>query len=94
MGAMGGLNKLSNLGITLQRRWSNMLTDAQRQHIVELFLGLRLANYLPSARPLYSATSLLEVRELRAPLEQLVQKLSLCWERQDGLTSRLCDELG
>ncbi len=61
---MGGLSKLQNLSITLQRRWSNVLSDAQRQHIVELFLGLRLATYLPSAEPLYTATPALDVRIL------------------------------
>lgn len=64
--AMGGLSKLQNLSITLQRRWSNVLSDAQRQHIVELFLGLRLPTYLPSAQPLYSATSPLEVGSCNA----------------------------
>jgi hypothetical protein len=59
--ALGGLSKLQNLSITLQRRWSNVLSDAQRQHIVELFLGLRLSTYLPSAQLLYSATLPLEV---------------------------------
>jgi hypothetical protein len=62
--ALGGLSKLQNLSITLQRRWSNVLSDAQRQHIVELFLGLRLPTYLPSAQPLYSATLPLEVIQL------------------------------
>lgn len=62
--AMGGLSKLQNLSITVQRRWANVLSDAQRQHIVELFLGLRLPTYLPSAQPLYSATLPLEVTVL------------------------------
>ena len=62
--ALGGLSKLQNLSITLQRRWSNVLSDAQRQHIVELFLGLRLPKYLPSAQPIYSATLPLEVAEV------------------------------
>lgn len=62
--ALGGLSKLQNLSITLQRRWSNVLSDAQRQHTVELFLGLRLPKYLPSAQPIYSATLPLEVAEV------------------------------
>lgn len=66
--ALGGLSKLQNLSITLQRRWSNVLSDAQRQHIVELFLGLRLPKYLPSAQPMYSATPPLEVAAVRCGL--------------------------
>ena len=45
--AMGGLSKLANLSITLQRRWSNVLSDQQRQHVVEMFLGLRTDAYFP-----------------------------------------------
>lgn len=51
--AMGGLSKLANLSITLQRRWSNVLTDTQRQQIVEMFLGLRCQTFFPSAQLLY-----------------------------------------
>ena len=58
--ALGGLSKLANLSITLQRRWSNVLTDAQRQHIVEMFLGLRPETYFPSVQLLYPADVPLE----------------------------------
>ena len=51
--AMGGFSKLANLSITLQRRWSNVLSDQQQQHIVEMFLGLRAGTFFPSARLLY-----------------------------------------
>jgi len=60
--AKGGLSKLANLSITLQRRWSNVLTDQQRQHIVEMFLGLRTDTYFPSARLLNSPDLPLEAR--------------------------------
>ncbi len=60
--AKGGLSKLANLSITLQRRWSNVLSDQQRQHIVEMFLGLRTDTYFPSARLLYSPDLPLEVQ--------------------------------
>ena len=60
--AKGGLSKLANLSITLQRRWSNVLSDQQRQHIVEMFLGLRTDTYFPSARLLHSPDLPLEVR--------------------------------
>jgi hypothetical protein len=60
--AMGGLSKLANLSITLQRRWSNVLSDQQRQHVVEMFLGLRTDAYFPSARLLYSPDVPVEAR--------------------------------
>ena len=65
--AMGGLSKLANLSITLQRRWSNVLSDQQRQHVVEMFLGLRTDTYFPSARLLYSPDVPLEARRKSRP---------------------------
>ena len=65
--AMGGLSKLANLSITLQRRWSNVLSDQQRQHVVEMFLGLRTDAYFPSARLLYSPDVPLEARRSAFP---------------------------
>lgn len=58
--AMGGIHKLNNLGITLQRRWSNVLSDAQRQQTVQLFLGLLIDRSLPSARALHPTPDLLQ----------------------------------
>ena len=43
-----GVGKLANLGVSVQRRWNNVLSDASRQMVVELFLGLRLPVHLPS----------------------------------------------
>lgn len=45
-----GVGKLANLGVSVQRRWNNVLSDASRQMVVELFLGLRLPVHLPSVR--------------------------------------------
>ena len=70
--AKGGLSKLANLSITLQRRWSNVLSDQQRQHIVEMFLGLRTDTYFPSARLLYSPDLPLEARLSQAWITRVV----------------------
>ena len=32
------------------RRWNNVLSDASRQMVIELFLGLRLGQHLPSLK--------------------------------------------
>ncbi|BDA46239.1 probable phosphoinositide phosphatase SAC9 [Coccomyxa sp. Obi] len=45
-----GVGRLQNISVSVQRRWNNVLSDATRQTIVELFLGLRLPTYFPSAR--------------------------------------------
>ena len=37
-----------------------MLSDAQRQQTVELFLGLLLKKYVPSSKPLYRTPALLQ----------------------------------
>ena len=37
----------------LLRRWNNVLSDASRQMVIELFLGLRLRQHLPSLQPRY-----------------------------------------
>ena len=39
---------MANLGVTLQRRWANVLSDHTRQGVVECFLGLRLKEHFPS----------------------------------------------
>ena len=82
--AMGGLSKLANLSITLQRRWSNVLSDQQRQHIVEMFLGLRPEAYFPSARLLYSPDLPLEVRT------QLIAHFLLLASNLSAIRSRFC----
>lgn len=43
-----GVGRLANLGVTLQRRWANVLSDAARQVVIECFLGLRLKEHFPS----------------------------------------------
>lgn len=43
-----GVGRLANLGVTLQRRWANVLSDYTRQGVVECFLGLRLKEHFPS----------------------------------------------
>ena len=43
-----GVGKLANLGVTIQRRWANVLSDAARQVVLECFLGLRLKEHFPS----------------------------------------------
>ncbi len=49
-----GMGKLQNLSLTVQRRWNNVLADATRQLIIEMFLGLRLSQHFPSVRFPYS----------------------------------------
>eukprot|EP00891_Asterochloris_glomerata_P005930 jgi/Astpho2/5930/Aster-02418 len=51
--SQAGIGKLQNLGVTVQRRWNNVLSDAHRQQIVEMFLGLRMRQYFPSVTFLY-----------------------------------------
>lgn len=48
------MGKLANLGVSVQRRWNNVLSDASRQMVVELFLGLRLPVHLPGVRLPYA----------------------------------------
>ncbi len=43
-----GVGRLANLGVTLQRRWANVLSDYTRQGVVECFLGLKLKEHFPS----------------------------------------------
>lgn len=43
-----GVGRLANLGVTLQRRWANVLSDFTRQTVVECFLGLRLKDHFPN----------------------------------------------
>lgn len=42
------MGRLANLGVTLQRRWANVLSDSTRQVVVECFLGLRMKEHFPS----------------------------------------------
>ena len=48
-----GIGKLQNLSVVVQRRWNNVLSDATRQQIVEMFLGLRMSQHFPSIKPAY-----------------------------------------
>lgn len=43
-----GVGRLANIGVTIQRRWANVLSDATRQVVVECFLGLRLRSHFPT----------------------------------------------
>ena len=43
-----GVGRLANLGVTLQRRWANVLSDYTRQGVVECFLGLKLKEHFPT----------------------------------------------
>lgn len=47
---MAGVGKLQNMTVSVQRRLANVLSDASRQQIIEMFLGLRVAQHFPSAR--------------------------------------------
>ena len=51
--SQAGIGKLQNLGVTVQRRWNNVLSDAHHQQIIEMFLGLRMRQYFPSVTFLY-----------------------------------------
>ncbi|KAK9818315.1 hypothetical protein WJX72_010447 [[Myrmecia] bisecta] len=49
-----GIGKLQNISVSVQRRWNNVLSDATRQSVVEMFLGLRLDHHFPSVKFLYN----------------------------------------
>ena len=51
--SQAGIGKLQNLGVTVQRRWNNVLSDAHHQQIIEMFLGLRMRQHFPSVTFLY-----------------------------------------
>jgi hypothetical protein len=59
-----GIGKLQNLSITVQRRWSNVVSDAAAQQVVEMFLGLRPHVYFPSAHMVYASDLPPNVRSL------------------------------
>ncbi|KAK9827235.1 hypothetical protein WJX81_000601 [Elliptochloris bilobata] len=52
--AKSSVGRLQNLSVSVQRRWNNVLSDATRQVVVEMFLGLRLGAHFPSARIPYT----------------------------------------
>ena len=51
--SQAGIGKLQNLGVTVQRRWNNVLSDAHRQQIVEMSLVRIMRKYFPSVTFLY-----------------------------------------
>ena len=51
--AAGGVGKLQNLAVALQRRWNNTVSDGARQASLLLFLGLRLREQYPRLRLVY-----------------------------------------
>lgn len=55
------VGKLANLQVAVQRRWSNMMTDAIRQQVVEMFLGLKWQSHFPTVPMVYPADVPLEV---------------------------------
>lgn len=57
-----GVGKLANLQVAVQRRWSNMMTDAIRQQVVEMFLGLKWGQHFGSVVMVHPADLPLEVR--------------------------------
>ncbi|KAK9842777.1 hypothetical protein WJX74_002313 [Apatococcus lobatus] len=52
------MGKLSNLSVLVQRRYHNVLSDAARQSVIEMFLGLQMGVHFPSVQLLYTDTSL------------------------------------
>ncbi|KAK2075637.1 hypothetical protein QBZ16_001745 [Prototheca wickerhamii] len=52
--AAGGVGKLQNLAVALQRRWNNTVSDGARQASLLLFLGLRLREQFPRLRLIYA----------------------------------------
>ena len=52
--AAGGVGKLQNLAVALQRRWNNTVSDGARQASLLLFLGLRLREQFPRLRLVYA----------------------------------------
>lgn len=52
--AAGGVGKLQNLAVALQRRWNNTVSDGARQASLLLFLGLRLREQYPRLRLVYA----------------------------------------
>ena len=59
-----GVGTLANIGVTLQRRWANVLSDYTRQTVVECFLGLRLKDHFPNLKLTYPG-------EQEVPLEDV-----------------------
>ncbi len=55
------VGKLANLQVAVQRRWSNMMTDAIRQQVVEMFLGLKWESHFPTVPMVFPADIPLEV---------------------------------
>ena len=55
------VGKLANLQVAVQRRWSNMMTDAIRQQVVEMFLGLKWEQHFAAVALAHPADLPLEV---------------------------------
>ena len=87
-----GVGRLANLGVTLQRRWANVLSDYTRQGVVECFLGLKLKEHFPSVSiatgqlplPLNESEDDEADLEFAAPgnLKDKVESSLICWCRQ------------